>query len=136
MLTYWSVSCPTAPTRPTRCADYGRSRCGQMFASRAIPMESRVPKAETNAADSIDPALAEQTLATLQKEMGVRNARRSHAKEGGLIEFVRYFWSILEPETKLVEGWLLYDICNHLEAVTFGKVTRLLINVPPGSMKS
>src|SRR5262245_57557727 len=68
--------------------------------------------------------------------MSVRNARKLHAKEGGLIEFVRYFWNILEPETKLVEGWLLYDICRHLEAVTFGKVTRLLINVPPGSMKS
>ena len=27
-------------------------------------------------------------------------------------------------------------ICQHLEAVTDGRITRLLINVPPGSMKS
>src|SRR5262249_24705014 len=41
-----------------------------------------------------------------------------------------------EPETRLVEGWLLDAIAEHLEAVTLGKITRLLINVPPGSMKS
>jgi hypothetical protein len=30
----------------------------------------------------------------------------------------------------------LEAICVHLEAVTFGDITRLLINVPPGFMKS
>jgi hypothetical protein len=33
-------------------------------------------------------------------------------------------------------GWPLEAICVHLEAVTFGDITRLLINVPPGFMKS
>jgi predicted phage terminase large subunit-like protein len=56
--------------------------------------------------------------------------------EGGLINFVRLFWHVLEPETELIEGWPLEAICDHLEAVTFGKITRLLINVPPGFMKS
>jgi hypothetical protein len=39
-------------------------------------------------------------------------------------------------ELKLVEGWPLDAICLHLEAVTFGDINRLLINVPPGFMKS
>ena len=86
--------------------------------------------------EEFDPAVLQASLKALKAELAKRKAKESFAKPGGLIEFVRYFWSIIEPETKLVEGWLLYDICNHLEAVTFGKITRLLINVPPGSMKS
>lgn len=57
-------------------------------------------------------------------------------RQGGLISFVRYFWGVLEPETALVDGWPLWAICEHLEAVTFNEVKRLLINVPPGFMKS
>jgi predicted phage terminase large subunit-like protein len=33
-------------------------------------------------------------------------------------------------------GWALDAICLHLEAVTDGNIKRLLMNVPPGSMKS
>jgi len=57
-------------------------------------------------------------------------------RQGGLIAFVRYFWHVLEPETKFVDGWTMWAICEHLEAVTFGEITRLLINVPPGFCKS
>jgi hypothetical protein len=62
--------------------------------------------------------------------------RRAQARRGGLIHFVRHFWSVLEPSTKLIGGWPLEAICLHLEAVTFGEINRLLINVPPGFMKS
>jgi hypothetical protein len=37
---------------------------------------------------------------------------------------------------KLVEGWPLETIIFHLEAITFGDINPLLINVPPGFMKS
>ena len=57
-------------------------------------------------------------------------------RQGGLIAFVRYFWSVLEPETPFVDGWPLWAMCEHLEAVTAGEVNRLLMNVPPGFMKS
>lgn len=56
--------------------------------------------------------------------------------QGGLLSFVRYYWHILEPGTTFVDGWALEAVCEHLEAVTFGEITRLLINVPPGFMKS
>jgi len=65
-----------------------------------------------------------------------RQARKAQEGEGGLLEFVRYFWHVLEPETPLIEGWPLEEVCAHLEAVTDGRITRLLINVPPGFMKS
>lgn len=63
--------------------------------------------------------------------------RRQQSGRGSLVEFVRYYWHTLEPKSrKLVEGWPLEAICLHLEAVTFGDINRLLINVPPGFMKS
>ena len=57
-------------------------------------------------------------------------------RQGGLIAFIRYFWHVLEPETPFVDGWPLHALCQHLEAVTAGRITRLLINVPPGFAKS
>ncbi len=57
-------------------------------------------------------------------------------RQGGLVAFVRHFWHVLEPETPFIDGWPLWAMCEHLEAVTFGEITRLLMNVPPGFMKS
>lgn len=68
------------------------------------------------------------------EELEVRQARKRH--QGSLMEFVKDFWHVLEPETPLVEGWALEAVCEHLEAVTEGKIQKLLINVPPGFMKS
>lgn len=53
-----------------------------------------------------------------------------------LADFARMAWHILEPGTPLQWGWALDLICEHLEAVTNGESKRLLMNVPPGSMKS
>jgi predicted phage terminase large subunit-like protein len=53
-----------------------------------------------------------------------------------LADFSQRAWHVLEPVAELKWGWVLDAICLHLEAVTDGSITRLLINVPPGSMKS
>lgn len=53
-----------------------------------------------------------------------------------LAEFAKRAWRVLEPAAELKWGWALDAICMHLEAVTDGRITRLLMNVPPGSMKS
>lgn len=56
--------------------------------------------------------------------------------EKSLMGFIRLLWPVVEPKRKLAEGWLLDGICEHLEAVANGQITRLIMNVPPGSMKS
>lgn len=56
--------------------------------------------------------------------------------EDSLYEFVRQMWHVVEPSTKLVRGWAMEAICEHLEAVSYGYIKRLLINVSPGSSKS
>jgi len=49
---------------------------------------------------------------------------------------------VLEPNTVFIDGWVIRAICQHLEAITdgtfltLGLSNRLLINVPPGMMKS
>ena len=76
-------------------------------------------------------------LITLNREIDRRKNRRLQSNpDGGLLEFVKFFWHVLEPQTPFVEGWALKAICSHLEAVTRGEINRLLINVPPGFMKS
>lgn len=68
-------------------------------------------------------------LAEIDAELD-RRASRS------LAGFAKLAWNVLEPSTPLKWGWALDAICDHLEAVTNGKIRRLLMNVPPGSMKS
>lgn len=53
-----------------------------------------------------------------------------------LRNFAQEAWHVLEPSTELKWGWALDAICDHLQAVDTGDITRLLANVPPGSMKS
>jgi predicted phage terminase large subunit-like protein len=60
-----------------------------------------------------------------------------------LVAFIRMAWSIVEPGQPYTHGWHIDAICDHLEAITDGHeladgtlYNRLLVNVPPGSMKS
>lgn len=50
--------------------------------------------------------------------------------------FIREAWPIVEPATEFVHGWHIDAVCEHLEAVTAGEIKRLIINVPPRTMKS
>ena len=53
-----------------------------------------------------------------------------------VLYFAQTFWPVLEPGRNLVTGWPIDAIAEHLEAVTRGEIRKLLITVPPGSMKS
>ena len=65
-----------------------------------------------------------------------RNADAIRARCATLSGFVREAWHVLEPNNRYVHGFVIDAICEHLEAATKGQITRLLINVPPGMMKS
>lgn len=66
----------------------------------------------------------------------IKRAYTRKACQRSLAEFVKAAWHILEPTTELKWNWAMDAICQHLEAVTNGDITRLCINVPPGFMKS
>lgn len=56
--------------------------------------------------------------------------------ESRLIDFVELMWPVLDPGQPFVRTWVQEAICRHLEAISAGRLVRLLINVPPGFTKS
>jgi predicted phage terminase large subunit-like protein len=68
-------------------------------------------------------------LPSLAKLRGEKCRRSLHT-------YVREAWSVLEPGRKFIDGWHIGNICEHLEAVKRRELHFVVINVPPGSMKS
>lgn len=50
--------------------------------------------------------------------------------------FVRSAWHVIEPSTPYTHGKVIEVMCAVLEAVARGDMRRVVINVPPGTMKS
>lgn len=51
-------------------------------------------------------------------------------------EFIKPAWQALEPDTPLLWNWHIDCLAEHLEAVSYGQINRLLINIPPRFLKS
>jgi len=81
-----------------------------------------------------------QELTPSQREVALLReiVRRQEAKrlEVSLAEFTKAAWCVIEPGTDLVWNWHLDVLCAYLEAFFTGRIKRLILNVPPGSMKS
>lgn len=77
-----------------------------------------------------------ELIAQREAEELARSAEAIREQCRRLAGFVRAAWHVLEPNATFIDNWHIEAICLHLEAVTDGRITRLLINVPPGSMKS
>jgi predicted phage terminase large subunit-like protein len=96
-------------------------------------MNRQIPRADI---ERFTATLAEKRRRMAKAEHQTRGYRDEDGVwRGGLLSFVRYFWHVLEPGTPFTNGTILEGMCEHLEAVTFGEITNLLINVPPGFAK-
>jgi predicted phage terminase large subunit-like protein len=109
----------------------------------------------------VDPQAKLPSLAEIRAELARREHAKQFKKETSTIEgtreackklstFVKKAWGILHPGINpdgsyaqpYRHGWHIDFICDHLEALTFGKFkevgyeNRLGINEPPGTMKS
>lgn len=81
--------------------------------------------------------ITEQALATALANPAVaRQQLDKYDAEDSLEAYIRQAWHVLEPGRVFKSGWAISQICEHLEAVHHGQIKRLLINVPPGFMKS
>jgi predicted phage terminase large subunit-like protein len=58
------------------------------------------------------------------------------ACEKSLAQFIKSSWHIIEPGRELIWNWHLDVICAYLEKISDGTLKRLIINIPPGTMKS
>jgi len=50
--------------------------------------------------------------------------------------FIKEAFKVIEPESQYAHNWHIDAIADHLEAVSRGEIKKLIINVPPGHMKS
>lgn len=53
-----------------------------------------------------------------------------------LYEFVRDFWSVVEPAMAFIDAPHLRALCDHFQAVYEGKISRLNVEIGPGTAKS
>jgi predicted phage terminase large subunit-like protein len=63
-------------------------------------------------------------------------AKEKRRLKKSLHAFVLEAWSIIEPSQEFKDNWHIRELCKVLESVTLGKTKRVIINVPPGCMKS
>ncbi len=56
--------------------------------------------------------------------------------EVSFYDFVRQAWPLVEPDMEFRDNWHIQALCVHMQAVAEGAIKNLIINVPPGTMKS
>lgn len=81
------------------------------------------------------------SLQAIKAERESREANRRIEQEAdaagvSLSSYIRAGWHNLEPGRPYRHGWHIDAISDHLGAITNDQITRLIINVPPGTMKS
>lgn len=126
------------PVGMGRTALLSRFRCQEIGTRRSSKRRGGVRGSDTREMPPLSAVRAEIARRTAEKERQrvAQDAVAIRARCTTLIGFVKEFWELLEPNNRFIDNWHLHAICDHLEAVTDGRITRLLINVPPGSMKS
>lgn len=78
----------------------------------------------------IQELLKQSDPTSIMNRVVAENCRRS------LKYFIVKFWEAVEPSNEFVDGWWVDALCQHLEAVTEGRLNRLIVNCPPGFCKS
>lgn len=71
-----------------------------------------------------------QEIAAVKWYLGVRQAEQSFHS------FVKQAWHVVEPDKQFSDNWHIQALCEHLEAIYDGRIANLIINIPPGTMKS
>jgi predicted phage terminase large subunit-like protein len=71
-----------------------------------------------------------------EHEVALERYKAERAAEH-LVSFLKWYaWPVVEPRTRYYHGRNIEAVAAHLEAVSAGEIQRLLINVPPRSLKS
>lgn len=100
---------------------------------------------ELNSLDSLlsyatdqEASLILRHLRALQVEAAKRDREQAQQRaEQSLHEYVKQAWQIVEPDQPFVDNWHIRAICQHLENIIRNKdAPDLLMNIPPGCMKS
>ena len=79
-------------------------------------------------------AEARQSMRARARERGYEP--RAKAPLISLHDFTRAGWPELEPDRAFVDNWHVGVVAEHLTACSYGQIRKLIINIPPGLMKS
>lgn len=86
---------------------------------------------------SYDPRLLEAAQDPIQREEMLAQLARRMVAAGGLSAFIRLAWQhTAHGADALKWNWHLDCMSELLQAVSYGQIRNLLINIPPGCMKS
>src|SRR6266403_1020278 len=80
----------------------------------------------TNYDNYVNLLLRPDLIQEIDRELATRSLRA----------FIEQAWPVLQPATPFVPGWHIDALCEHLEAITYGQIRNLVINIPPRHMKS
>jgi len=58
------------------------------------------------------------------------------SQPGSFAQFCKDAWHVNEPQTELIWNWHLDAMAAYIEAYALRTINRLILNVPPGSLKS
>ncbi len=86
-----------------------------------------------NQVDAHDDAIE----ADLQRRMeGNSLIEEGVALSKSLRAYIRQAWHVIQPEVPFIDNWHIGEMCEQLEEITAGRLRKLMIWVPPGSMKT
>ncbi len=85
--------------------------------------------------DPVRVARLREILCRLSPLSALERIRREQARRH-VHAFMLQAWHVIEPATEFIDGRHLHAICEHLEAVTAGEISELVINMPPRHCKS
>lgn len=92
---------------------------------------------QTFSAEQVDLAiLTPEERVELYQLLEARELLKAQSQLRDLASFSRLAWQVLEPGTPLLWNWHLDLICEYLTLVQQRVIRRLIINVPPQTMKS
>lgn len=66
----------------------------------------------------------------------IKREKEYREAEASLMGFTKHAFNIIEAGVQFKDNWHLHAIAEHLEAVSSGEIENLVINIPPGTMKS
>lgn len=99
-------------------------------------LKERKPTLEEKLWDELDQRLALAAGQDIEEEREWTIDELNAKPTISLKQFIEGGWKVLEPGRPLIWNWHLDEMVRHLEAVSLGEITELVINVPPGTMKS
>lgn len=71
-----------------------------------------------------------------RRERGEELREEADRLAGDLRAFIRAGWRVIEPMTEFRSNWHIDAIAEHLDAVYRREIRRLVVNIPPRTMKS